>query len=128
MLSAVDSNAHNFFKHINGYQKKKKKKKKRPSHTLACPPVMPLFFFFFFCGGGPENNTLGGPCQQLLTLLTLKSATDKLYGITVCCMQGSRKWVLPNCIRLFLPPLINYFKEHRTREIGKTPSEAVFSY
>ena len=28
-----------------------------------------------FVGGGPENNILGGPCQQLLTLLTLKSAT-----------------------------------------------------
>ena len=32
--------------------------------------VGPIFF-----GGGPANDNLRGPCQQLLTLLTLKSAT-----------------------------------------------------
>ena len=30
-------------------------------------------------GGGPANNIIRRPCQQLLTLLTLKSTTPKLY-------------------------------------------------
>ena len=29
----------------------------------------------YLFGGGPTNNILRGPCQQMLTLLTLKSAT-----------------------------------------------------
>ena len=62
-------------------EKQKKKKKKKSSAT---PPVIPLGCFdliawatfpwvgpWLFCGG----PVLEGPCQQLLTLLTLKSAT-----------------------------------------------------
>ena len=36
-----------------------------------------LFLFHFL--QGPENDILEGPCQQLLTLLTLKSATAYTY-------------------------------------------------
>ena len=42
--------------------------------------LVQLFLSFFGGGpdlipGAPEDSNLGGPCQQLLTLLTLKSAT-----------------------------------------------------
>ena len=52
-----------------------------------------LHNFSFFGGtwfsGGPENNILGGPCQQLLTLLTLISAT----GVQVCLNKfGYFRW------------------------------------
>ena len=71
------------------HKKKKKRKKKGGEGLLPPMPVMPLGPFdlvacttfpfsispFFFFWLGPKNNILGGPCQQLLTLLTLKSAT-----------------------------------------------------
>ena len=69
-------------------EKKKKKKKKVLCPAASCyatgalrPNCLRNFLsFFFFLGGGggvgpSEQYFKRGPCQQLLTLLTLKSAT-----------------------------------------------------
>ena len=56
----------------NEKQKKQKQKQKTEQNKMVGPDLF---------GGGPVNNILRGPCQQLLTLLTLKSATDALVPI-----------------------------------------------
>ena len=44
-------------------------------HLYATGTLRPTMVAQLFFSGGPANNILGGrPCQQLLTLLTLKSA------------------------------------------------------
>ena len=59
---------------FSGFQKVTSKKKKSLYTCPRCYATGTQHFYFF--GRGPVNNILRGPCQQLLTLLTLKSATN----------------------------------------------------
>ena len=79
--------------------KSKTKQKKGPISLFLLMPLLesyllawPAYAFFLWgprlFGGGLANNILRGPCQQLLTLLTLISATGAIHHGLVMDVQS----------------------------------------